>query len=261
MTALVVDNPGAALRFALGLIGALLASLSGCAPQPARPQMLATYRWTNATDALGIMRQRAQSVRTVSAQCLITLTRRNGESVRLDGALVMAPHEGNVRLRAWKLNQPVIDLTLNRDGLWIEAPREDSRRQQMLPANLNAAQAARAILLFGGGLLQGPDMQVIDRGGPQFQIRKRLETGQLVRATVDRATLVVRKYELLDPSGAARFTMVLSHYDKFSGVSWPTQFVATSPSGKVEIDLRQAEINTSIPQRAFVPPPRAEKVQ
>jgi hypothetical protein len=207
------------------------------------------------------MRRRAQSVRTVSAQCLLTLTRPGGESVRLDGALVMAPQDGNVRLRAWKFNQPVIDLTLSRGELWIEVPRDDARRQQMLPASLSAAQAARALSLFGGGLFEGPQVRVKDTGAPQFEIRKSQDTGQTVRAIIDRSKLVVRQYQLIDPVGAVRFTMTLAGYETFAGIPWPTRLIATSATGKIDIELREVEINAAIPERAFDPPPRAEKVQ
>ena len=60
------------------------------------------------------------------AASLLTLTRPDGQSVRLDAALVMSLPDHSVRLRAWKFNQAVFDLTLNPQGLWIECLRTSS---------------------------------------------------------------------------------------------------------------------------------------
>lgn len=234
-------------------------ALSGCATN--RAEHIPSYHWTDAQSALLVMDQRAQSVKTLSAQCLIILTRPIGESVRLDGALVMAPPQKSVHLRAWKFNQPVFDLTLIPQGLWIETPRDESRRQQVLPASLSAAQVARAMSLFGGELLEGRELRVIDTGGPRFEVRKPIGNGQIVSAQIDRATLTVRQYQLRDAAGKVRFSLSLERYQDFGGIVWPTLLLATSENGKIELELRELELNAPLPDHAFDPPPRAEKVE
>jgi hypothetical protein len=207
------------------------------------------------------MDQRAQSVRTLSAQCLIILTRPDGESVRLDGALVMAPPQKSVHLRAWKFNQPVFDLTLVPQGLWVETPRDEDRRQKVLPASFSAAQVAKAMSLFGGELFEGPGLRVIDAGGPRFEVRKPVGNGQIVSAQIDRATLTVREYQLRDSAGRMHFELSLERYQDFGGIVWPTRLVATSETGKIELELRDLELNAPLPDHAFDPPARAEKVE
>lgn len=253
---------GAALRSAPGVCGACvwaLFVLCGCAPARVKP--LPTYRWTDAQSALRTIDQRARLVHTVSAQCLMTLRRPNGESVRLDGVLVMAPPEKSVHLRAWKFNQPVFDLTLIPRGLWIESPRDEARRQALLPASLSAAKVAKVMAALGGGLLEGPDVRVIDPGGARFEIRKPLGDGQTLSEEIDRATLTVRRYRLVDPVGRVRFSLLLQQYHDLGGIVWPTRLVASSGNGDIELELREVELNAPLPEHAFDPPPRAEKVE
>lgn len=242
------------------LVASLLlapACISGCAY--ANPEHLPTYRWTDPATALRIIRTRADAVRTLSAQCLLTLTRPGGESVRLDGALVMDPRQRLVRLRAWKFNQAVLDLTLNGQGLWIESRHDAGDSRHALPPSLSAGQVAEALSLLGPGLFD--DATVDDRGGAKFSIVKPIGQGRTVVAMVDRASLTIRQYRLLDSSGKPRFRLSLEQYQPVQGVIWPTRMIATSAGGNVEIDLRDVEINASLPVRAFVPPARAEKVR
>ena len=237
----------------------IVSLIAGCAPN--RAEHIPTYRWTDDQSALRTMDRRAQSVRTLGAECLIILTRPNGESVRLDGALVMAPPQKSVHLRAWKFNQPVLDLTLVPQGLWVETPRDPSGRQKVLPASLSAAQVARAMSLFGGELFQKADVRVIDTGGPFFEVRKPVGNGQIVSARIDRATLTVRQYRLRDAAGKVRFVLALEQYRDFGGIVWPTRLVATSENGRIELELRELELNAPLPDHAFDPPARAEKVE
>jgi len=239
------------------LIGLVVALAGGCAPPR---ENIPTYAWTNDTAALQTMQWRAQSIRTLSGTCLLTLTRPNGESVRLDGAIAMAPPDGSVRLRAWKFNQAVFDLTLTRNGLWIEMPRDQSRRERVLPASLSAAQLARAMALFGGDALQGSDLRVVDHGGRLFETRKPLPDGQTMVAQINRDTLTVRRYELLAPSGKVQFAMTLDRYVQKQGVVWPMWLSARSESGRIDVEMHDIDFNTPLPPKAFVPPRGAEKM-
>jgi hypothetical protein len=242
----------------LTLASIALAFLSGCAHRPNLD--LPTYSWRGESAALKVLQDRAKSVRSVSASALLTLTRPDGQSVRLDGAIVMSPPDRSVRLRAWKFGQAVFDLTLTPAGLWIEMPRDAKHRDQIAPASLSAAQLARAISLFGGDVFEGPGVSVEDRGGPTFRIRKPLEDGRTMIAEIDRPTLTPLRYRLTATAGVLRFMLSLSDYRMYSGIAWPTRMLATSESGRIEVELRDVELNGELPPEAFVPPHGAEKM-
>ena len=228
----------------------------GCAVEH---EDLPRFNWTDDQTALRILSQRAKSVRTVSAAALLTLTRPDGQSVRLDAALAMSLPDKSVRLQAWKFNQKVFDLTFTSNGLWVESGTSDAARKRSQPAKLSAASLARALSIIGGELFDGPGVQVIDRGGGQFLVRKPLDEGQTVLAYIDRSTLVVRQYRLIDSSGITRFKLMIQHYEDMHGVIWPTKLTAQSESGRIDLELRDVELNGQIPPNAFVPPPGAEK--
>ena len=101
--------------------------LAGCAARRPVESNLPTYGRLDPAAALRMLAERSASVRSVSAQAGLTLTRADGQSVNLDGAVVMAP-PGRVRLRAWKFNQAIFDLTLTPDGLWVLTPDDPARR-------------------------------------------------------------------------------------------------------------------------------------
>lgn len=230
---------------------------AGCSPHR---ENLPTYPWTNEPTALRTLQARAKAIRTITAQALLTLTRRDGQSVRLDGALAMSLPDKLVRLRAFKFNHAVFDLSLQHDELWIETPRDAHRSPGVVPATLSAAQLARAMSLFGGDIFTGPEVQVIDSGGPRFSIRTPLDQGQTMIAHIDRGTLTVRQYRLADPTGVTRFTLTPMDYRVIGTAIWPTRLIAQSDSGRIEVELRDVEINGNVSPQAFIPPPGAQRV-
>ena len=237
----------------------LLLLLVGCAHRPPQ-ENLPTYPWTDAPTALRAMAKRATQVKTINSPCALTLTRPNGESIRLDGALAISLPDKSVRIRAWKFNTAVFDLTLIPSGLFLELPRDPDRRPQVLPASLSAAQLARALSLLGPNFFEDPKPQTRDPGGPRFELSKPIEQGQTMIASVDRATLTVRQYRLLGPSTALRFTLDLAQYRDFHGLPWPTRMVATNNGSRIDLELTDPQLNVPLPPRAFVPPRGAEKV-
>jgi hypothetical protein len=100
---------------------------------------------------------------------------------------------------------------------------------------------------------------VIDHGGASFQVLKTLKSGQIMAAEIERSTLIVRHYRLMNPAGAAHFELALNHYRLFNGLPWPTHLFARSDTGTIDVELRDVELNTELPPGAFVPPRRAEK--
>ncbi|HWE97283.1 MAG TPA: hypothetical protein VG269_25210 [Tepidisphaeraceae bacterium] len=226
----------------------------GCAPA----ERLPTVQWTDARGALHALAERARAVHAASAECALTLTRPDGESVRLDGALAMKP-PGFLRLRAWKFNQAIFDLTLTPEGLWVETPSDPQRRDKVLPASIDAGKMARAWALFSGGFFTSDDPVVHDTGGPRFRVERTIDDQRVV-CDVDRATLTPRRYAVLDPGGATRFTLTADRYEDFHGIVWPVKLTAVSESGKIAIALHDVELNGELPPGAFTPPRRAQKV-
>lgn len=220
---------------------------------------LPKYEWHGSDNAIKILSARAKSVKTVQATSLLILTNEKGDSVRLDGAVAMAPPD-RVRLRAWKFNQAVFDLTLTPDGLWILTPDNESRKEKIMPASLSAAQFAKSWAGFTGEFFDDPKLAVIDGGGASFRLRKSLDdnAGEIL-CDVDRATLTPRRYAYVDAAGKSVFTLTLGMYRQINGIAWPTELLAKSPRGEIEIELDEVEINAELPPDAFKPPRRAEK--
>jgi len=235
--------------------GILLAViLAGCAAH----ENLPTYPWNGPSDAIAVLSQRAQSVKTVSAQCQLTLTRANGQSVRLDGAMAMKPPD-SVRLRAWKMGQAVFDLTLNNGQAWVETPSDRDARDRVLPASASAGKMARAWALLSGAFFTGEDLHVIDHGGPRFTLWRMIE-GSRVECAVERATLTPRVYSMIDPSGRRRLELIEDHYQQIGGIAWPTRMTAHSDQGTVVVEMSDTELNTDLPPGAFRPPARAQRL-
>ncbi|HSZ54055.1 MAG TPA: hypothetical protein VK797_00220 [Tepidisphaeraceae bacterium] len=229
----------------------------GCTAPPR--EQIPVYPWTDARTAVRLMEHRAQAVQSVSSACTIILTRPDGQSVRLDSAIALSLPEKSVRLRAWKFNQAVFDLTLTKAGLWLEVPGDPHRREQVLPAGLSTAQLAHSLSLFGPEFFERSDLQTHDPGGAVFELTEHTSEGELI-AQIDRSTLTVRQYRMIDTTGHVRFTLDLSSYAEFAGVVWPTRMVAINDGSRIEIELRSMQINSPLPPGAFIPPHGAEKV-
>jgi len=231
-------------------------TLAGCAPK--RPPEVGAYRWVDERTALADLRARAAALKTLSAECGITLTRADGESVQFDGALVLE-NPNHVRLRAWKFNRAVFDLTLNDDGLWVMTLDDPNRREQVLPATLRAADFLRELSLFTGGFFtQEPPPKTEVRGGTLLLTRE--TTHGLLHCEADRATLTPRRfYSEAQGAGEGRFELKLSKYREVNGIPWALRLEAVSEMGRVAVEQRDVEINGELAPQAFVPPKRAER--
>ena len=236
----------------------VLALAAGCAPRRAHEAGLPTFADVDHADALRVLDERARAVRTLSARCDLTLARADGQSVRLDGAVAMAPPD-RLRLRAWKFGRAVFDLTLTPDGVWVVTPDDPSRRQKVLPASVSAAHLGREWAMLSGSFFGEEGLRVRDDGG-RLVVSKELEGGRGVACDVDRRTLTPRRYRLLDPAGRTRFTLSLAGYRMFDATPWPTRLRAASDDGRISVRLKDVELNADLAPNAFRPPRRAEKL-
>jgi outer membrane lipoprotein-sorting protein len=238
-------------------VAVIVASLigAGCARRAASP--LPTYHGLDDAASLNVLAERAKAVKSLSSQCRLTLTRPDGQSVQLEGAIVMAPPD-RLRLRAWKFNQAVFDLTMTPEGLWVMAPQDPGRREKVLPASLSAAQFGREWAMLNGFFFLQPDLST-EASGKWFNVRRRLEDGRTVLCRVDRGTLTPRQFEMRDAEGRLRFRFTLDDYRMIEGIPWPTTLAARSSDGKIDIRLKDVELNQELAPTAFRPPRRAEK--
>jgi hypothetical protein len=248
-------------RILLALLGVVGVCGSGCRPKPPPPaEDLPAYQWVDKETAIRDLRARADAVRTVSAECTITLTRADGDTVQLDGAIVTR-NPGWVRLRAWKLNRAVFDLTLQPAGLWVMTPRGGAKREgQMLPANVSAATFVRQWSYFNGELFRLASAGSAKVNGNTLTLfdGTDIKAYDKLHCEIDLRTLTPRRYVYND-YGERQFELVLDQYRDVNGIPWPHRLVAAGEMGTVVIEQRNVEINGEVAPDAFVPPRRAEK--
>jgi hypothetical protein len=243
-----------ALRVALSPAGlAAVAWCAGCNGLPAR-------EWVDHRTALAALSTDAAAVKSISAECRIVLRRPDGDSAALDGALAAEPPD-RLRLRAWKFDRAVFDVTLTPQGLWLLKPDAEGAGAGGASATVDPARIARAWALIVSDFFADPPPEIDDDGGRVFRVRRPWEGGPAtVIAEIDRATLTVRSYTFRDGVGVVRQTVRLSDHERFDAVAWPTTIVAVGTEGTVELRLHSVVINGGVPADAFVPPRRAVRV-
>ena len=235
------------------LCGCLLFLFSGC-----QTEQIPTYPSMPSSQALRILADRSHAIHAISAQAMLTLTRDNGDTVRLDAAIVLQPPD-RARLRAYKFSRAVFDMTLTPEGLWLISPQEGDRRQEILAAGANTGKLTREWLRLMTGEFDAPGMTVVERP-EELRLQQPRENDSTLICRIDRKTLTPRRYTLTDAQGRERFTLMLDRYAEFAGVVWPRRIEAKSETGNILIELHDVEINGALPPGAFRPPARAEKI-
>jgi hypothetical protein len=243
-------NPHSLAR-ATGLL--LVAVLTGCAHEHIR-----AYPPMSEAQALETLREHSHAIKTVSSAGTLTLTRPNGDGVRLDAALALQLPD-RARLRAWKFGHAVFDMTLTPDGLWLAAEQNDERKKDVLAAGSNAAALTRQWLQLITGSFDGPGI-MLTGDGKMLQFTRRNDDGTILLCEIQRKTLTPRTYFLKNAEAQERFSLRLGDYAEINGITWPHRIEAVSETGRISIDLRDVSINTELAPNAFRPPARAEKV-
>lgn len=215
--------------------------------------------WTDHEQALSIMAKRAQALKSLSASCMLTLENSKG-TVRFDSALVIK-RPSSVRLRAWKFNQAVFDLTVTPEGTFVVAPEDTADPGKGIAIRASASRIARAFRIFTGDLFSSGNVVIMDQRGPTFVIREAASEDTTILCTVDRDTLTPQKYELLDAGGTVRFTLKLERYKQFGQAVFPMRIVGQSGSGTFTAELESIEVNQPVAPNSFTPPQRAERLQ
>jgi hypothetical protein len=231
------------------LQAALAIAVGGCASPVPR------YQWTGDEEALRMLAQRAEAVRTIEGRCTISMRHVDGRQITLDGALV-ARNPDHLRIRAWKLDHPAFDITAKPDGVWIDAPAD----QNGLDHPDLGVQILRAWSLFSGEFLQR-DLR-IDR---QQSNSQRLALMEVAPATKDfvttcfikRSTLTPQRYDVRAGDGTFMYGIDLDRYRQVGEIVWPQRVVFESATGTMTIELQDVEFNGEANPHAFTPPRRA----
>ena len=235
----------------------LLALAAGCQHEPP-PEHLTPLVLTDEPAEVRELVRRQSLIHTVSGSGVLDLTGADGGGVVLDVAVVLAP-PGRARVRAWKFGQAAFDLTVRPDGAWLEASDRDGRAAA---AGATAAQVTRGLSLLTGGFFNDP--ATVGRDVGDELVLRRAKPGEpTVVCHVERATLVPRRFELLDDAGGVRFTLTLASYQPAAGGAvWPRRVVADGGAkGRAVVTLDEAEVNGEVPAAAFDPPPRARRLK
>ncbi|MBA2708765.1 MAG: hypothetical protein H0U59_13250, partial [Gemmatimonadaceae bacterium] len=187
-------------RCAAFFSGLLLTLTAGCVPRDGLP----THPRMSVDETRRILARRAESVKTISSQATITLTRPDGESIRFDGAIALRPPDRS-RLRAWKFGQAVFDLTVTPDGVWIIAPDDPKHRQDIRRAGATAADFGRTFSSLLGSFFSSADLTGAEHGD-MMRFTHKSGNGAALTCEVDRRTLTPRRYRLLDDGSKRGFT-------------------------------------------------------
>jgi len=248
-------------RIAIAACGFALWFLQGCSAK------LPMYSWTTQDEALAVIRQRADSIKTIQAACDITLTDPNGQLVTFDGALV-ARNPGWLRIRAWKFNSAVFDVTMTPDGLWVMQGDSDKAIGDM-PTQLDAKRVTEAWDLLSGAFFADDvvwmrekmwvDLERFVKPGPQLVLGER-PGKQIVHAWVERKTLLPRRYQgSMSEQQTSDFDIHLNHYRLIGDIAVAHGIDMAAAAGRIVIRLREVTLNEEPAPGAFKPPSRAVK--
>jgi hypothetical protein len=234
-------------RRALGAFVSI-AIVGGCTTLP-------TYRWVDAETAVRTLRERSAQIKTLSGPCELALTNERGDTVRFEAALA-ARLPDHVRLRAWKLGQVALDLTVTPQGFWVMTGRDSGAGSDLLES-LQAGRLMEAWSVATGRLFDRPDLVVGEAAGKEFTVAwpVAMEDGDLsIRCVIERPTLTPHLYVVEDPAGTIRSELILDRYRSFDGIVWPTRIAGLSEHGSFVLEMTEPEFNEALAPAAFTPP-------
>lgn len=236
----------------LTLLATTALFVAGCASQPV--ERIPHYPTADPATTLQAMREQSAKLQSATGKGTVTLSSPDRGEVRLDSVFVLRP-PGHARIRAWKFNQAVFDLTVRPDGVWVYVPREGTKPGQITDSTRGAGDAIRQWLTYFGGSVayEGADIRADAR---TITITKRTDDQLTLTTQVDRATRTIRSLRLTDTSDVQRFRMTMADYQTFGDAVWPTRVTAYSDRGTIVVETRELQPNVAA-DTAFNPPPRA----
>jgi hypothetical protein len=225
----------------LWVIVTLLAACTSRPPLPRHPSMAAD-------EALQLIAERLESVRTISATCDMVMTDAAGQTVRLDGAIA-AEAPSRVRLRAWKLGRVVFDVTMLDGRVWLMLPEGHE-------GNVQTKDFLEVAELMGAAFFRAAVVVPAELTAQRLVVSGWGLGESAILCEIDRPTLTPRIYTVLGrPREEA--SVILDRYAVMGGVPWPMRIQVNRSSGEVVVIFRDVEINSSLPEGALAPPRRA----
>jgi len=232
------------------------ACITGCAStRPKPPANLPHYDWSDAATALRTMEDRDHAVDTFSASCDL-LVENHGKRVALTGAVAADPPD-RLRLRAWKLSQAVLDLTLNEDGLFLYQRKRDGDDDSSVSKLTEKRFVSVLKLLPGFGATGQWTTKTVGR--KEFSIVSRSADGPMIECFIDKRTLTRTRCVHRDDQGHVGETLTFTSYRPIDGTVWPMHLAVRGLHGNVDLDFDDVNINEELSPRAFKPPRRAVK--
>lgn len=225
---------------------AVIVALGGCTAA------LPTYPGMSDDAALGLIAERLESVRAVSAVADISLTGPDGRRVRLDGAFIAMPPD-RARLRAWKFGTPVLDLTVLPQGVWVYSPDTPGRAGGHDLSRIPAASIAPALELLSAAYFRRARPLAGASTGRTIVVVGPALGSEEVRCEIDRATLTPRRFLVASGHGE----LLLDKYAKVGAIVWPHVIHFRGEEGEILVRLDELELNIELPGEAFTPPGRA----
>jgi hypothetical protein len=235
----------------------LLAFSSGCHP-PVKENLL-TFAPQDERAEIQTLIDRSKLLKDISGSGTLQLTQPDGQSVVFDLAVAMQPPD-RARIRAWKMGQAVLDLTVLPDAVWLETSQQGPRKTQITGIGDTAARITRALSFLNGGFFDDPSVTGKDTGD-QLILTQQKPGEPVITCIIDRATLSPRQFRMVDSTGAERFSLKLDGYKESTGAIWPRKVTAISAVGTVVVSLDDVDINAGLPAEAFNPPASAEKLK
>lgn len=212
-------------------------------------------------DALAQITDRAERVHALSAQGVMTVRSTEGDSIRLNVALA-ARGPDRMRLRAWKLGHAALDLTVRGEEAWLWTGGENAGDGHEFFGRFFLHRRL-AWHVLRGGVPDHPDRRIEQMPGTRFRVSipMRGNRNATLVAEVDRPTLTVRAYRLLDSPGGTGRRIRISAYRLASGAPLPAKIRAEGERGTIALDLEKVIPNPDLEPAAYKPSPRARKLQ
>jgi len=238
------------------LTASAAACVTSCAsPRPKPAADLPRYAWTDAATVLRTMEDRDRAVDTFSASCDL-LVETNGKRVALTGAVAADP-PNRLHLRAWKLSQAVLDLTLNEDGLFLYQKKRGGAADSSV-SKLTEQRFVSVLKLLPGFGTTG-QWKPATVGRNEFSVISRLADGPTTECFIDKQTLTRTRCVHRDGRGHVAETLSFTSYRPIGGTVWPMHLAARGLHGDVDLEFDDVTINEALSPRAFKPPRRAVK--
>ena len=242
--------------------------LAGCRLTPYTAPPLPAVEWDTLEDARQILIDRQDAIESVQAQLKLKITTPapDAQTNTLDAALVIRGND-HFRMRAWKLNQAVFDLTATPEGTFIVASKEMKK---------NAPEAEQDLAKLTdqlGALLRGPDYSAAriaslvqtDRNMVPLDtdhtsgVHELLLDWDYLYSQIDAKTLVP-SYFAVRPTEKNSQIVVKPVYMAYDGLIWYRNATISGDFGTVEMTFRDVELNGELNPRAFKPSRRAVRI-